>query len=194
MKKKGHQLLKIKMSKCNGSIEWVVGLFFLLFLVILLYVEIQISTFHATSLYLEDALAASNLASAIIDVQEYGISNTIRIENPMEAFERYCYAVKDNLQLDENWECSNRALISGAVTIEKYIIYNVESSVIRILHVSKDGRIQTEQGVPGSVSAPDGTPIENTSIYSEISFWVEGLMGSKVEAHKGKLVDIVAER
>lgn len=201
MKKREHQPPKIKRilflfehpEKRTGSIEGGVGLFFLLFLTILVCAEIQISAFQATSLYLEDALAASNLASAVIDIREYGISHTVRISNPVEAYERYLSAVKENLQLDENWECSNRKLISGQVTVEKYIVYNVEGNMVSISLVANDGRVSSEQGVLGSVSTPDGTLIEQTGIYSEISFPVEVFGGGVVQAHKGKLVDIAAE-
>lgn len=186
-------LLSWQLEKRAGNIEWAVGLFFLLFLVILVCAEIQISAFQATSLYLEDALAASNLASAVIDIGEYGISHTVRISNPLEAYEQYVRAVKENLQLDENWECSNRKLILGQVAVEKYIVYNVEGNVVSISQVANDGRVFSEQGVLGSVSTPDGTLIEQTGIYSEISFPVEVFWGSVVQAHKGKLVDIVAE-
>lgn len=177
----------------SGSIEWVTGLFFILFLVILLCAELQLSVYCASSLYLEDALAASNLASAVIDIEEYGISHTVRIAEPVEAYGRYVKAVKENLQLNESWECTNSTLISGPVSIVKYVVYNVEKDGVKIFHVSGDGRVREEQGVPGRVVAPNGVAVEETSIYSEISFPVKGFPGITVQAHKGKLVDIVAE-
>ena len=192
--KKGEFLrLKIEGKKEDGSIQWAVGLFFVLFLAILLYVDIQVSHFHTSSLYLEDALAASNLASAVIDVEEYGISHIVRIVNPAEAYKLYQNAVKENLGLDENWECKNVALISGQVIVECYIVYNVEEEIVRSYHISKNGQIRMEQGVLGKVSAPNGLLVENTGIYSEISFPVKGPWGINVIAHKGKLVDIVAQ-
>lgn len=181
------------LSRKQGSIQWVTGLFFLLFLMILLCAEVQLDVYRASSLYLEDALAASNLASAVIDIEEYGISHTVQIANATEAYERYKDAVKENLGLNESWECANSALISGAVTIEKYIIYNVEKEIVNIFHVSGNGGIRAEQGVLGNVTAPNGVPIETTGIYSEISFPVKGLFGITVQAHKGNLADIVAE-
>ncbi len=193
MKKRERQLPRIeKKTKKTGSIEGTVGLFYLLFLAILICAEIQLAAFQSTSLYLEDALAASNLASAVIDFREYGITHTVRISNSAEAYERYVAAIRENLQLNEDWECSNRKLISGRVTIERYIVYNVEENVVYISQVAENGQINEEQGVLGSVSAPDGTLIERTGIYSEISFPIEVFWGSAVQAHKGKLVDIVA--
>lgn len=177
----------------KGSIEWVSGLFFLLFLTLLLCAQLQAAIWHTTSLYLEDALAASNLASAVIDLEEYGISHIIRIEDPREAYSRYLDAVRENLQLDENWECPNRALISGKVSIDDYIIYNVQEEKVVIFHVSENGHSRMEQGILGSVKAPNGVLVEATGIYSEISFPVEGILGITVQAHKGKLVDVVTD-
>lgn len=202
MKKGGYLRLRINrgimlqsgigrgMARHSGSIEWVTGLFFLLFLSILLCVQMQMILYRSTSLYLEDALAASNLASAVIDIEEYGISHIVRISDLDEAYAKYEDAVKKNLNLNEYWEGTNTALISGKVSVVDYIIYNVEKDVVRILQVSEDGRVHIGEGVPGRVTAPNGILIEATGIYSELSFPVKGLFGITVQAHKGKLVDV----
>ena len=193
LKKKEYPRPKIKLRKASGSLEWVSGLFFLFFLLVLLCAEFQREMYRTAALYLEDALAASNLASAVIDIEEYGISHTIQIEEPIQAFERYQYAVKENLQLNEKWECANPALISGPVKIEKYIIYNVNKEDITILTVSNNGTVNSAQGKVGMVKAPNGITILNTSVYSEIAFSLKGTFGIQVQAHKGKLVDIASE-
>lgn len=201
MKRREYLLLRIKsvsgqgflLSKRQGSIQWVTGLFFLLFLMILLCAEIQLDVYRASSLYLEDALAASNLASAVIDIEEYGISHTIRIADATEAYGRYRAAVKENLGLDEYWQCTNSALISGTVTIEEYMVYNVEKETVNIYRVANDGSVSVSQGVVGDVTAPNGVTVESTSIYSEISFPVKGMFGITVQAHKGNLADVVSE-
>ncbi len=201
MKRRGCLLLRTKgernrlklLKKNPGRIEWVTGLFFIVYLMILLCAELQLSVYHASGLYLEDALAMSNLASAVIDIEEYGRTHVIRIADPEEAYGRYVNAVKENLQLNENWECANSALISGPVGIVRYVIYNVEKDEVKVFHISGDGKVSTEQGVLGRVVAPDGAAVEATSIYSEISFPVKGLLGGIVQARKGKLIDIVAE-
>lgn len=171
--------------------EWAAGLFLTLFLAILLCCGLQLQIYRASSLYLEDALAASNLASALIDLEEYGISHTLQIENPMEAYAVYREALKENLGLDNNWECANRGLISGKVTVESYIIYNVKGTTVKIYDIGADGRMQEGMGYLGTLAAPNGVMIESTGVYSEISFPAESFLGSVVEAHKGKLVDVV---
>lgn len=201
LRSKGYLLQRIKdvpvaryaLRKKTGSIQWVTGLFFLLFLLFFLCAQLQIDVYQASAMYLEDALAASNLASAVIDIEEYGISHTIRIADAREAYERYRTAVKENLALDDNWQCGNSTLIAGTVVIEEYIIYNVEKEKVNIYRISRDGSLSTAQGTPGFVTAPNGIAVEATGIYSEISFPVKGMFGITVQAHKGKLADVVSE-
>lgn len=194
LKKREFRLPRIKMKKDNGKIEWVTGLFFLLFMAIILCAELQLQAYQFAGLYLEDALAASNLASAVIDIEEYGISHTVRIGNPTEAYARYRDAVMENLQLNDNWENPNSRLISGPVTIERYIVYNVENERVNIFDIAASGSVGTAQGALGTVKAPDGTLITATSVYSEIAFPVKGFLGVTAQAHKGKLADVVSSK
>ena len=195
MWKKEFLLPKIKIlfggRRSEGMLGFISGLFLVLFLAIVLCANLQVESFGATSLYLEDALAASNLASAVIDLEEYGISHVVRIADPLAAYRLYCDAVKENLGLNEQWEGSNQALISGPVTVEAYIIYNVRRDGVTVHAVDNTGQLYSWQGRKGAVTAPDGQLIEYTSVYSEISFPVKGSFGMEVKAHKGKLVDIV---
>ncbi len=185
-------MLPLWLCKQKGQIQWTVGLFFLLFLGILLCFLLQLLRYHMTSIYLEDTLAASNLASAVVDLEEYGISHEILISEPNQAYIRYCSAVKGNLNLNEEWECTNKQLVSGAVSIVNYTVYNVQEGAVTIYSIDENGQISSGKGELGGVRAPNGILIESTSIYSEISFAVKGLFGMEVKAHKGKLVDIVA--
>lgn len=179
-------------QKTKGQINGITGLFFLLFLGILLATGLQVDAYRAASFYLEDALAASNLASALIDLEEFGISHAILIDNPEQAYEKFCNALKGNLQLDENWKGNNEMLISGAVTVENFTVYNVQENVVTVYSRNATGQLNIWQGILGTVKAPNEVLIESTSIYSEISFPVEGILGVTVQAHKGKLVDVVA--
>lgn len=198
LRRKGYPQPKIKVltelyRKECGQVEWCAGLFYLLFLAIILCSQLQVEAYSASARYLEDALAASNLASAVIDLEEYGKTHTVLVREPREAYERFCVAVKDNLQLNDAWECENKQLIAGQVCVAKYIVYNVKDDLVTVSEVSSNGEIFQWQGALGSVIAPNDIPVEATGIYSEITFPVEGFGGVKVDAHKGKLVDIVAE-
>lgn len=197
MKKRGFQRRKINgkrmIKRETGQTGWCLGLFFVLFLTVLLCTRLQLDQYRSSGLYLEDALAASNLASAIIDVEEYGISHTIRLSDPELAYRLCKEAIKENLGLDHNWECRNKNLIAGKVELVNYIIYNVEKNKVISCKVSDNGQISVTEGVLGSVRAPNGVLVEETGIYSEICFLTAGKFGLNVKAHKGKLVDIQGE-
>ena len=175
-----------------GQLEWVTGLFFILFLGILMCGILQLDVFRASAAYLEDALAASNLASAVIDVEEYGISHSILIKDPGEAYEIYLSALRGNLNLNGEWECPAKGLIGGKVSVLNYTIYNVKEDTVEIYHYDEDGQMFFSSGSTGYVQAPDGKVIESTSVYSEVTYPVRGIMGVEAQARKSNLADIVA--
>ena len=195
--KSGYLPQKIKTRKARrnaeqGQASWVLGLFLILFLAILLSMQLQLAMYSASALYLEDALALSNLASAVIDVREYGRTHRVLIGDPVQAYDRYCSAIKENLGLDDRYEAANQKLISGQVRILNYTIYNVTGGRVLVWERNADGQIQEWQGSLGEVRTPKGQIIEATSVYSEISFPVEGFLGITVTAEKSKLVDVVS--
>lgn len=85
----------------SGQVSWVLGLFLILFLAILLYMQLQLAMYKASARYLEDALALSNLASAVIDIREYGSTHKVHITDQEQAYAGYCSAVRENLGLNE---------------------------------------------------------------------------------------------
>ena len=191
-KKRECRRLKTKWKETEkGQLTWIIAPFMLLFMGTLLCGQMQLEVFRMSSVYLEDALAASNLASAIIDVEEYGISHKLVISDLDAAYEKYCMALKDNLGLNEMWECENKQLISGEVRVEKYIVYNVTDNQIVIQGRDAEGNLWESQYAMGQVYAPNGEEIVTTSIYSEISYPTKGIWNVEIQAHKGKLVDIV---
>lgn len=176
----------------EGTITLVSGLFFSLFLAVLLVGFLQMEMVRSSSSYMEDALAASGLASALIDLEEYGISHTVRIADAESAYAQYLMSLKANLRLDENWECENQKLICGQVKLENYTVYNVSGSQVEYCRMD-DGSRTWHVGKLGEVCAPNGQIIEKTGVYGEISYPFRGLWGMTVQARKGKLVDIASE-
>jgi len=185
--------IKFLSKKREGKIEIVLGVFLLLFFIPVLAAQMQVSQYRATKTYVEDALAASNLASAVIDIEVYGISNDVVINDSDNAFGIYKQALKINLNLDDSWECPNKSAISGKVEIFEYIIYNVIDQDIEIYRYDALGNKSYSymSDSLGSVIAPEGSTIESTSIYSRIGFPVESVFGIVVDAKKEKLVDIL---
>lgn len=189
--KNGLQRGSIRPKAAQGQVGWSAGLFLLLFLAVFLRSLMQLELYRAVSLYLEDALAASNLASAVVDVEEYGISHEILIEDPDSAYERYKWAVKENLNLDGAWMGRPGGLVQGPVRIANYTVYNVREDMVSIYSYDENGQAAKWRQSLGSVTAPNGKAVVATSVYSEIRFRVKGFLGTDVEAYKGNLADIV---
>lgn len=181
---------KAPAGKEGGQIGCMVGLFLTLFLGVMLYAVVQMEHYRAVSMYLEDALAASNLASAVVDVREYGISHNILIGEPEEAYKTYQWAVRGNLNLNEAWEGQPGSLVQGPVSIVQYIVYNVRGDEVTVYRFDGDGQMTQWRETLGNVAAPNGLPVGNTSVYSEISFEAKGILGTAVSAHKGNLADV----
>lgn len=144
-----------------------------------------------TSAVAEDALAASNLASAVIDVEEYGKTHKLWIPDGERAFEIFREALQINMGLDTELYSCNNELVTGKVQIEEYIVYNVNDSEIEIRVFDGDGELNTvTMGRKGEVFTPDGICVENTTIYSRIGFRVVGLAGHTIAGEKEKSIDI----
>ncbi|MGN0401886.1 MAG: hypothetical protein ACI4HQ_06445 [Acetatifactor sp.] len=174
----------------SGQIGWSIGLWLLLFLGLLLCTCIQTELYRATSQYMEDALAASNLAAAVIDIEEYGISHVLRVEAPEDAYNRYQMALRVNLGLDEQGNCANKDLVEGPVKTERFIVYNVNGNQVEIYEFNQHGIPKLQRGELGMVFAPGGEAVEATGIYSEIVCEVKGVLGTRFPARKGKLVEV----
>lgn len=191
LRKKERLLQSISMKTACGQAGWTTGLFFCVFLAVFLQALLQLEKYRMTALYLEDALAASNLASAVVNVEEYGISHRILIDDPDDAYDRYKWALRENLNLDDEWQGHTGSIVEGPVSIECYQVYNVSENGVTIYHYDSNGIKHERQEPPGSIAAPDGTMIEATSVYSEIAFTVKGFLGTEVAVRRGSLADIV---
>ena len=187
------EILKGKdMKKRKGEIDIVVPVFFMVIISIIVIVLFQLLMFSVTRTTTEDALVVSNLASALIDPIEYGKTGNMIIQNPDEAYAIYQSALKTNLHLNDDWSPANDELvIGGPVQVLDYIIYNVKGQDVEIIGYEESAGNVLITGGLGTVTAPTGQVIEKTSIYSKITFPVNGIQGTQVTAIKEKLVAVV---
>lgn len=179
------------MKKRKGQIAILIPLFVAIFILVLVSYSLQMHQYRSTKTLTEDALAASNLASAVIDTEEYGITHHIIIASPEYSYMLYQEALRINLNLDESWQSDNKAAIAGRVDILDYIIYNVRGNDIEVYSFGQNHYSTVIQNGLGSTRSPNGILIESTSVYSRITFPVEGIYDVKTTAVKDKLVDIV---
>ena len=161
-------------KKRQGELATFTMVYVLLFLVATVAFALQIREYISLKTHTEDTLAASNLASAVIDIQAYSI---------------YQEALKINMGLNDQWE-DPTGLISSPVRVEQYIVYNVRGSEVEVTSFG-EGLNYSATETLGSATSPNGQVIESTSVYSRISYQVDGYFGVTVPAEKDKLVDIV---
>ncbi len=189
-KKKKCQLPKI--SKEKGQIDIVVGMFCTILILVVVLFGFRTMEYVVTSAYVEDALAFSNLASGIVDLEEYGKTHIIKIKDPESAFLVYREALCHNLKLDEWLNTTNREIIAGKVDILDYMVFNVNGERVLVYRIDESGSIVEEyQEKLGEVHTPEGILVENTTVYSRISFEVQGFGEQKIRAVKEKSIDIV---
>ena len=173
----------------RGMAQPVFGFFALLFLLVMMSFILNICAYKAISDRLEDALAASGLAACVINIEQYGIDHSIIIDNAEEAYERYKETLDINLNL-KNGSPKALSFIEGPVRIENFRVYNVRGGTVTEIVVGESGVISTGNGRLGEFCAPNGQIIENTGIYSEISFPISGRFGRGIMARKSKLTAV----
>jgi tetratricopeptide (TPR) repeat protein len=180
------------MRKRKAQLEMLPTLYMVIVLGILAIVYMQIRQFQSSSEYMEDALAASNLASAVIDMEEFGATHLVQIKSPEEAYVLYQEALKVNLNLDDQFIAVHQDIIAGRVQILRYIVYNVTDEDVEVFAFGEKGHYhESHPGMKGILKAPNGETIQHTSVYSEISFPVQGIWDVQTVAQKEKLVDVV---
>lgn len=169
-------------------------MFFFLLVLTVAQFQFKLHSYMIAGACVEDALAASGLACALIDVEEYGRSHSIRIADTQNAFRIYRDALYGNLALDEEGYSARTELLAGKIQLEEYIIYNVlEQEIQSVVYDGQGNCIRTESALPGSVRTPDGIPVEHTAVYSRVRFQVMGILGQVIDAVKEKSVDIVRD-
>ncbi len=167
------------------------GMFFFTILLVTILFAFRTNQYMITGAWVEDALAASNLASAVIDYEEYGKSHRILIPGPREAFGRFREALSKNLHLDDFLNTTNTELICSKVSIKQYLVYNVQEETIVWTEMDQEGRIVAQgEAARGMVYTPDGVLVENTTVYSRVGFYVKGMMGQQIYTEKEKSIDI----
>lgn len=194
-KKKGCQRRKIECAyifhKTTGQINCVVSIVSVFAVSVVMLACVTVSGFMITGAYVEDALAASNLASALIDIEELGRTGCIRIKDKEKAYAIYKEALAINLQLDEDGRSFQKELLEGAVKVQEYIIYNVSNEDVEMTVFGEDGCMEyIHWGKVGEVYTPDDVLVETVTIYSKISFAVKGFGNQYINVEKENSVDV----
>ena len=104
--------------KNAGFINYSLCIMFVVLTVLLVLFSMTLKEISFTKTLVEDGLMASNLASAVIDIDEYGTTNNIVITDTIHAYTVFLNALKDNLGLDNNLKPYNDRVIVEPVEVE----------------------------------------------------------------------------
>ena len=180
-------------KKKKGFIEVATGFAAFFIVSVLVLTTFTIRRLDATKIQVEDSLVTSNLAAAIIDVNEYGTTNNIIIADYKKAYNQFCDALKNNLNLDDGFKPRNNNFFKSKIDVVEFVIYNVKGNSIEEVKIG-DKNIQKKmyENNVGKLTTPDGAVISSTTIYSKIGFTIGGLSDDLYYKTKEISVDIVS--
>lgn len=180
------------MKKKKGSIELFVSSMILVVVPLIIIMQLRLGQLRTTKNQVEDSLVASNLASATVDLKEYGTTNRIVNNDFNSAFNTFIKSLKQNLLLDNNLEQTDKKIISSKINIDNFTIYNVVGNDVQFTTRDSSGNISSSIISNGKDRAktPDGAIINSTTVYSKISFKVKGYLNTEYNVFKEKSVDI----
>jgi len=144
----------------------------------------------------QDTVALSNLASALIDKDEYSRSGIIRVKDFNTSYSVYEDALRENMNLSSDMYPTNSSYIHSKIDVLEYSIYNVVGlDITHIRRTVSNGTVLVEtifyNGQLGRLQTPDGVIITNTTIYSKVGFTIRGFLNSAHYVCKEGCVDIV---
>ena len=184
----------LSINRSEGQAEYVLGMYALIFVMILSLVTLQIMQYKADSDIAEDALAASALAALDVDPYRYGVDHKLVISDPVHAFEIFQSALRGNMELDADYRpvSQNTSYVSGEVTIEDFRIYLVDADEVTEYHVSDNG-LDVIKGLYGEMITPGGQVVRSAGCYAAVSFDTEGFLGVNIRAYKHAYAEMVAD-
>lgn len=186
---------KIFTQKDNGGVSMPINLLFVfLFIVILFWIIIDYQRLQYLSNQITDVLTDAMLGAGTLtedDAYLLGLEDKIMLTNPKENYSTFQEILKKELDLTNTYEYTRNEMIRGKVNIEEFIVYNVDGpDVYQYTFYDLENYTLTEYPHGhGVVTAPNGMPVINTSLYTEISFNVN-FIHKEFAVVKEHMVDI----
>lgn len=138
---------------------------------------------------IHDDLTLSLMASAIIDIEEFGLSNNIIIKDIDESYNIFLETLRYNMNLDDLYYSKTNDFITGPIIIEQYYIYNVKNDIVTIYKYDQSG-FSSSSGILGEIKDPKGNPIVETSIFGKIKFPISLFMGMTTNGTVTEIIGI----
>ncbi len=178
-------------KKDKGSVQKVLVLFLLTWLVWGFGILMTLAKAGYVNRYIEDCLMQANLAAILIDPYHYGSTGELVFENAQDVREFFQEVLFESLGSDET---RAKLGIGTEIRIQKLCIYEVTKAGTTEFIFDSWGLLQTKHYDSAVViKAPDGTVIQNSSLYARIEVPIEFMLGIEVKAIKEHCVDIKSE-
>lgn len=179
-------------TKSEGKVDLVLGMFLLLMIVLVVMYESRLQAIRLAGDAVEDALAGALLAAAVTDVETYGKTGELKINNVMQSYHMCVDTFRHNLQLSVGNYSINEELLYGKAELADFRIYHVEGDdVTEQIVVAGQSMLPKVVGRVGDAKTPDGVLVESTLVYGKVLFSVKGLFFEEICADKEMSVDIV---
>ena len=178
-------------KKDKGAIHKLLAMIILMWAVICWCVLLEVLRAGYVNQYLEDCITQANLAALLIDPYHYGATGELVFENVEETKAVFSEFLGKGLGTEK---VRQKLGITGEVQILDFRVYEVTSIgttefVYDAVHACS--RALYDKAI--SVAAPDGTDIQNSSVYARIAVPIEFLFGVEIMAVKEHCVDMVSE-
>lgn len=178
-------------KKDAGTIHKFYSLIVLFWAVMCWSVLLVVTKAGYVARHLEDSLTQANLAAILMDPYYYGSTGELIFADKDQTRQMF----EEVLSKALGDEASRQKL--GVVEQEQILdfrLYEVTGERIMEFYYNQAGNCtQIQYPVSEIVRAPDGTMIQNSSIYAKIAVPIEFLFGVEITAIKEHCVDIVSE-
>ena len=178
-------------KKDEGAIHKLLAMIILMWAVLCWNVLLEVMRAGYVNRYLEDCITQANLAALLIDPYYYGATGELVFDNVEETKAVFSEFIEKGLGSEETRQ---KLGIMGEVQILDFRVYEVTSiGITEFVYNASKVCSQTLYDKAVAVTAPDGTDIQNSSIYARIAVPIEFLFGVEIMAEKEHCVDMVSE-
>ncbi len=178
-------------EKDKGSIHKVLALLVLIWIVLGWCVLLTLMKAGYVGQYIEDCLMQADLAAILADPYHYGSTGELVFEDIGATVSLFEDVLMDSLG---NTDTRERLGIGEAVLVQEFRAYEVTEVGITEFVYDSQRQISSQQYDKGAtVKAPDGTVIEESSLYARIEVPVAFMFGIERKAVKEHCVDIKSE-
>lgn len=181
-------------KKKDGTGDFVFPMYMILFCVMLFSYCYYDQLLYYTKINVEDSIAASTLASACINLYDYGDFDNMSYEIINSCYDLFEKSFKENMKLDNNFmpkqDSFNATLIAQPIEVLEFSYYCIRNDIV--YKTTKNGGINIEKGYVGQVTTPNGNVISQTTIYVKILIYIENPYTKElIPVEKDFSVDIV---